>query len=119
MSIRPKTHARAEAKHSQRRAEERYGADLSKHDISEIGKIVLSPNRDNKVFLHQDEGGSSHWLVRYNDVVYRLVFDERTKTTRTFMEMRPIDDKLWRDTHYSDGRPSLGDIARITKLKIK
>jgi hypothetical protein len=119
MSIRPKTHARAEAKHSQRRAQERYDVSLSKDDICQIGKIIMSPNRDNKVFLHQQDDGCSHWLVRYKGDRYRLVFDERTRTTRTFMEMRPIDEKVWRDTHDNAGHPTLGDTARISKLKLR
>ena len=114
-----RTHKKAEIAHSIRRAEERYKTPVSKRDISEIVKILLSPNRDNKVFLHQQDDGCSHWIVRYKDVLYRVVFDERRKTTRTFMEMQPIHEKLWRDTHDNNGHPTLGDIARISKLKIK
>lgn len=119
MSLRPSTHARAEEKHSQRRATERYGISLSRKDIAEIGKIIMSPNRDNKVFLHQQDDGCSHWIVRYNEERYRVVFDERSQTTMTFMEMRPIDEKVWRDTHDGRGKPTLGDVARIVKFKLK
>ena len=119
MSIRPKTHARAEAKHSQRRAAERYSEHLTKKDIADIGKIVLSPNRENKVFMHQQDDGCSHWLVRFKDTIYRLVFDERTSTPRTFLDMRPVDDMLWRKTHDHNGHPTMGDIARISRLRLK
>ena len=124
MSIRPHTnrgnmHFKAEVKHSMRRAKERYGSDLSKKDISEIVKIILSPNRDNKVFLHQHDDGSSHWLVRYRDKRYIVVFDERRRTTKTFLEFEPVHERIWSQTHDSDGRPTIGDIARIKKLKLK
>jgi hypothetical protein len=112
-------YTKSETKHSLRRAEERYGADLSKRDIAEIVKIIMSPNRNNKVFLHQQDDGCSHWLVRYRDKRYRVVFDEHTRTTRTFLAFEPLHEKLWRDTHDEDGRPTLGDIARIERMKLK
>lgn len=119
MNIKTTTRVQHEVKHSRERAEERYGLRLSKSDIVEISKIVMSPNRDNKVFMHQQDDGCSHWIVRYRDALYRLVFDERSRTTRTFMEMQPIHEKLWRDTHSNDGKPTLGDVARIKRLKLR
>jgi len=123
MTIRPYTtrgnmHFKAEVKHSLRRAEERYGADLSKKDIAEICKIILSPNRDNKVFLHQEDSGCSHWLVRYKDQKYRVIFDERRQVTKTFLEFEPVHEHLWKQTHDKQGHPTLGDIVRIKRMKL-
>ena len=92
---------------------------MSREDLAHIGKIVMSPNRDNKVFLHQQDDGSSNWVVMYLGALYRLVFDERTNTVRTFLEMQPIHEHIWRDTHDKAGHPTLGDHARITRLKLK
>jgi hypothetical protein len=119
MGNKQKNYRKCEMRHSQDRGIERYGVRLTKKDLDAIAKIVLSPNRNNKVFQHQQDDGSSHWLAMYKDTVYRLVFDERTKTVRTMLDMRPIDHELWRNTHDNEGRPTLGDYARISRLKLK
>lgn len=119
MSIKTNSYRQYELRHSQDRGIERYGVRLTKKDFSAIAKIVLSPNRDNKVFQHQQSDGCSHWLVMYEGTVFRLVFDEITRTVRTILDMRPIDNELWRNTHDSAGKPTLGDVARITRLKLR
>lgn len=119
MSVKTKNYRKHEAQHSKERVAERYGHELNKRDLDEIVKIILSPNRNNKVFLRQQEDGASHWLVLYDGSVYRLVFDERTHATRTFLEMRPVDHQMWRNTHDRSGNPTLGDVVRISKLKLK
>lgn len=119
MSIRQKNYKKYEMNHARDRGVERYGVRFTKKDFDAITKIILSPNRENKLFQHQQCDGASHWLVLYESIVYRLVFDERTKTVRTMLDMRPVDSELWRNTHDSKGHPTLGDMCRIKKLKLK
>lgn len=119
MTIKPKNYKQHELTHSRERGLERYGIRLTKKDFAAIAKVVLSPNRDNKVFQHQQDDGCSHWLVLYKGTIYRLVFDERTQVVRTILDMRPIDHELWRNTRDNHGKPTLGEAARITRLKLR
>lgn len=119
MTLKQKNYRKHEIRHSQDRGLERYGVRLGKKDFDAIAKVVLSPNKDNKVFQQQQEDGCSHWLVLYDGTVYRLIFDERTQTVRTMLDMRPIDHELWRNTRDNHGKPTLGEAARITRLKLR
>jgi hypothetical protein len=74
------TKAQSNCKHTQRRAYERYGLELSRRDIDEIVDKIQS---NNGKFIRKDSRTRTLWRICHKTVDMLVVYDKRTKTLVT------------------------------------
>ncbi len=80
------TKCHAERIHAKRRAEERYGVTLNKHDYKEISKSIM---RGEQAVLKRQSLARTIYLIDYQGQQLKAVYDKKRHQVVTFL---PIEE---------------------------
>jgi hypothetical protein len=74
--------ARAQTKHAKRRAFERYGVELNRHQLRELADLIRTGKAE---FVEKQSHRVSVFRVPIGDTTARVVYDRQRKTIVTFL----------------------------------
>lgn len=74
--------ARALLRHAKRRANTRYGLDLTNNDLQEIVRLI---KQQKAKFIERQSLRVTHWEVEYKGETLRAVYDKRRSQIVTFL----------------------------------
>lgn len=76
-------HKKAQVKHCQKRAMQRYRVELSSHDIGVMGSLI---RRKLGVLILRQSGTRSIYEIEWKGTVFRVVYHSGTRSIATFLD---------------------------------
>lgn len=85
----PKT-AKVLHKHAKRRATERFGLTLNRHELRDIAKFIQSGKAE---FFDRQSNNVTRWIVKIQGIEVAVVYDKLRKSVRTIMPVEYLSQE--------------------------